>query len=79
MSLQAAKLNILQRILAVDEASILDKIDALLEKEMTVGYTTDGKPLTKKQYNLRLERAEAQLKNGEIISQEDLEKESENW
>ena len=46
---------------------------------MIVGYTVDGKPLTKAAYNERIAIAEKQLQNGESISQEDLEKESENW
>jgi len=79
MSLQAAKLTIVQKILAVEQASVLERIAEILNNEMIVGYTTDGKPLTEKAYNRRLAIAEKQLKNGDTISQEDLEKESENW
>lgn len=46
---------------------------------MVVGYTVDGKSLTQKAYNERIELAEKQLKSGQTISQDDLEKESENW
>lgn len=79
MSLQAAKLTIVQKILAVEQASVLERIAEILDKEMIVGYTTDGKPLTKKAYNKRIAIAEKQLKNGDTTSQEDLEKESEGW
>lgn len=79
MSLQAAKLTIVQKILAIEQASVLERIAEILDKEMIVGYTTDGKPLTKKAYNNRLAAAEKQLKNGDITSQEDLERESEDW
>lgn len=58
---------------------VIDKIDELLEREMIVGYAVDGKPLTKSAYNERIAIAEKQLQNGETISQEELEKESENW
>ena len=65
--------------MSVSKASLLEKIDKLLEEEMIVGYTVDGKPLTKALYNLRLVEAEEQLRSGQYITQEDLEKESENW
>ena len=61
------------------QASLLEKIDNILEDEIVVGYTVEGKPLTKELYNFRLEKAEDQLRNGEYITQEGLEKESENW
>lgn len=79
MSLQAAKLDLIQKLLLVNQESIIKKLDDILENEMIVGYTVDGRPLTKTEYNHRLVTAEQQLKNGEIIDQEDLERESDNW
>ncbi len=79
MNLQAVKLDVVQKILGVQKESILEKINKILEKEMIVGYTVEGKPLTKEAYNKRLDKAEVQLATGEFLSQEDLEKESENW
>ncbi len=46
---------------------------------MIVGYTTNGKSLTKQQYNERLIGAEKQIESGDYITQEDLEKEIESW
>ena len=46
---------------------------------MIVGYTVDGNPLTKEAYNARLLLAEEQIATENYISQEDLEKEVENW
>lgn len=77
MSLKAAKLTIVQKILLMEEESILNRIEEIMGKEMTVGYTVEGKPLTKKEYNQRLAVAEKQLRYGETTSQEDLE--SESW
>jgi len=79
MNLQTVKLDVVQKILGVQKESILEKINKILEKEMIVGYTVEGKPLTKEAYNKRLDKAEVQLATGEFLSQEDLEKESENW
>jgi hypothetical protein len=79
MDLKAAKLEVMQKIMNVSTEELLLKIDKLLEEEMIVGYTTKGKPLTKKEYGLRLETAEQQIVRGEYLTQEDLEKEAEDW
>ncbi len=79
MDLQKVKISVMQKIINVSEASLLDKINNILEEEMIVGFTTDGKPLTKEQYNNRLLVAENQIKSGDFITQEDLENEIENW
>lgn len=79
MDLQAAKINVMQKIMNVSKTSLLDKINNILDEEMIVGYTTDGQPLTKNQYNERLLVAEKQIEAGDYITQEDLEKEIENW
>ena len=79
MGLQAAKLDVMQKIMNVSTESLIDKVNQLLDNEMIVGYTAKGEPLTKEEYNLRLEKAEKQIASGDFITQEDLEKEVENW
>ncbi len=79
MNIQAAKLDIVQKILSVKTVSIIEKINRILEKEMIVGYTTEGKPLTKAAYNKRLENAEKEIAAGNYVTQEELEKEAANW
>lgn len=59
--------------------SLLSKIDKILDEEMIVAFTSKGDPLTKALYNERLKIAEQQIAKGQYISQEDLEKESDNW
>jgi len=79
MDLKTAKINVMQKIMTVSKASLLDKINNILDEEMIVGFTTEGKPLTKDQYNERFLVAEKQIESGDYITQEDLEKEIENW
>ena len=79
MDLQSTKLKVMQKIMNVSKASLLEKISNILDEEMIVGYTTDGKPLTFQQYNERLLIAEKQIESGDYISQEELEKETESW
>ncbi|MEQ6118589.1 hypothetical protein [Reichenbachiella sp. MALMAid0571] len=79
MGLQETKLGVMQKIMGVSKTSFLGKIDKLLEKEMIVSYTLEGKPLTKALYNSHLQKAEEQLSSGKFITQAELEKESDNW
>jgi hypothetical protein len=79
MDLQTTKIMVMQKIMNVSKASLLDKISTILDEEMLIGYTTDGIPLTTQQYNERLLVAEKQIESGDYISQEDLEKDLENW
>jgi hypothetical protein len=79
MNLQKIKIDVMQKIMNVSETSLLVKISNILDEEMIVGYSADGKPLTRQQYNERLLVAEKQIESGEYITQEDLENEIENW
>ncbi len=79
MSLQTSKISVAQKVLSLQQETLVRKIDNLIEQERIVGYTVDGQALTKGQYNQRIAIAEKQLQNGEAISQEELEQESENW
>lgn len=79
MNIQAVKLDVVQKILTVQTVSTIEKINKILDKEMIVGYTVEGKPLTKKAYNERLQKAEEQIQLGDYFTQDEIEKESENW
>lgn len=79
MSLQTVKIDVMQKLLSVSTEALLEKINKILDNEMIVAYTVEGKPLTQKAYNKRLQKAEQQIKLGNYITQKELEKESENW
>jgi hypothetical protein len=79
MDLQTEKLNVLQKIMNLSEASLLSKISNILDEEMVVGYTPDGNPLNKKQYDERLLIAETQIESGDCVMHEDLGKEIATW
>ncbi|WP_281226979.1 hypothetical protein [Flavobacterium aquiphilum] len=73
--------NLLQYINQADER-LLKVVKAVMEsywEEENVIYTIDGKPLTRLAYKEELNDAINEIKRGEFTSQEDLEKESENW
>ena len=79
MNIQSIKLDLVQKLLTVKDELILKKITQILDKEIIVAYTVDGKPLTKEQYNKSLIAAEKQIKAGNFVSQEELEKKSSKW
>ena len=73
--------SVLEYINTADER-LLKVVKAVIESYQEsdiVGYTIDGKPLTKTSYKEELQEAKAEIKRGEYSSQEDLEKESNNW
>lgn len=49
------------------------------EKETIVGFTIEGKPLTKADLIARSLQSEKDFREGKYITLEDLEKESESW
>ncbi len=51
------------------------------EKKQSVvaGYTPDGKPISQKDLRNRVLAASKRVKDGDFISQEEIEKEVENW
>ena len=66
----------------ISDSSILKTIHKLLKSHLRddiVGYEANGKPITKKAFIKRIEKAEADIKKGNFVTIEELEKESENW
>ena len=44
-----------------------------------IGYNVDGPPITRKELAQRVTSASKRVKSGNFITQEDIEKEVENW
>ncbi|MGF1587276.1 MAG: hypothetical protein ACFCUM_18295 [Bacteroidales bacterium] len=49
------------------------------EEAIVVGYEVDGTPITKEELINEAREASAQVKSGNYITQEDLEKDVKNW
>ncbi|VAX37057.1 hypothetical protein MNBD_UNCLBAC01-298 [hydrothermal vent metagenome] len=83
MDIQTRKLNFIQEVLTVSNENLISKLESLLKKERlkdeTIGFTTEGKPMTKEAYIHDIDEARIQMKEGKYVSQEELEKQSENW
>ncbi len=79
MTIEQRKMELMAMLLKVRSESLINQMEALLKKELIVGYTTAGEPLTEQEYNERLAKAEKNYSEGKWLSQEDAEKESEQW
>jgi L-fucose mutarotase/ribose pyranase (RbsD/FucU family) len=78
MSIQAQKLNLIERLLLLQDESIIKKIEKMLEVSVKKS-KADLKPMSMEEFYARVEQAEAAIKEGKTISQADLENEAANW
>ena len=75
--------NIFNEIMLLSDID-RDKLYNRMKKEFyrdneIVSYTTAGNPLTRKQYIEKIERAISEANRGELISDDELEKEITTW
>ena len=79
MNIQAKKINIIEWLLQVQDQSIIEKIEMLQKKARLKTYEDKLKPMSQAEFHVRIQSAEEDIKQGRLISHEDLEKESDNW
>ncbi|MFM9839338.1 MAG: hypothetical protein ACKVOQ_13805 [Cyclobacteriaceae bacterium] len=81
MDIQLEKLHLIEKLTQIEDIDIIKQVKELLNQKgnQVVGYRMDGSPVTKKQLIKRIEEADARIDSGEYITQEELEKESQNW
>ncbi|HYF67528.1 MAG TPA: hypothetical protein VD884_05295 [Ohtaekwangia sp.] len=81
MDIQAEKLHLIEELARIQDIHIIEQIKQLLKEKNNpvVGYEINGNPITRTQLIKRIEEAETRVDNGEYVTQQDLEKESENW
>ncbi len=78
MNIQTHKLNLIERLLLLDDESVIKKIEKMLDIP-TKKSQVNLKPMTIDEFYSRVEQSEKAIKEGRVISQTDLEKEAENW
>jgi len=75
--------NIYNEIMLLSDSD-KERLYQRMQKELRgsqniVAYTTAGQPLTEKQYIAKIERAIEQADRGELITDDELQKEIETW
>lgn len=81
MDIQAEKLLLIEQLLRVRDARVIEQVRELLKKENNpvVGFEADGKPITHQDFIRKIEKSEAEYGQGNFLRIEALEKESEKW
>ena len=79
MNIAAKKVELIEWLAKIQDKSLLEKVEILKKKAIAESYESKMKPMTSRQYKSLLDQAEEDYKNGRVTSQENLEKESENW
>lgn len=81
MDIKAEKLYLIEQLARVEDIKIIQQIKDLLSshKEPIVGYKPDGGSITRSELVARARESNKAIKEGRVISLEDLEKESEKW
>ena len=79
MNIAAKKVELIEWLAKIQDKSLLEKVEILKKKAVSESYESKMKPMTSRQYKSLLDQAEEDYNNGRVTSQEDMEKESENW
>ncbi len=79
MDLAAKKVELIEWLTRIEDRSLLEKIEDLKKKAIVESYESRMRPMTSEQYKSLLDKSEEDYKSGRVTSQEDLDKESDNW
>jgi|AntRauTorcE11897_2_1112592.scaffolds.fasta_scaffold17838_2 hypothetical protein len=87
MTLDKQKLSIIDWVMNQDDEDNLQLIQNLVEninydeksKKMVIGYHANGTEVIKSQFANCIVMSENNIRNGEFMTFEELEKETENW
>ena len=81
MDIRSEKLLLIELLARVQDKKIIAEIKEILQKDKNpiIGYDVHGRPITKKDYIKNINKAREEIKSGNYITQEELEKHSEDW
>ena len=78
MDLQTRKLNLIAYLAQIKDEIFFEKLEKFILKR-EIEHNPELKPFTVEELVNRIEKSELDFKNGNIKSQEDLERISANW
>jgi hypothetical protein len=79
MDIVTRKLNFVQEFLRISDEELVDKLERFLRSERKKRMDKDIKPMTMKEFNQMIEKAEDDVKNGRVIEARELLKKVEKW
>ncbi|HPS46016.1 MAG TPA: hypothetical protein PKZ21_02505 [Bacteroidales bacterium] len=78
MNIQVKKLELIEWIAQMSDENIINKMNKIREAYLT--FTKEKvKPMSLEEFYASIDKAEKDIKSGKIYSQQEAEKESENW
>jgi len=78
MNIQVKKLELIEWIAQISDDTIIDKMDKIRRSYISF-VKSKKKPMTLEDFYASIYRAEEDIKNGRIYTQEEVEMQSENW
>ena len=79
MNIAVKKVELIEWLATIQDQALLEKVESLKRQAVSESYEASAKPMSAKQYEEILDRAERDYHQGKHMSQEDIEKESETW
>jgi hypothetical protein len=79
MDLQSRKIEFVQEFLKLQNEEIVLRIEKLLRQETNSAMEGEFKPMTKKEFNDRIDKSMEDSKNGRIIKAADLKVKINKW
>ena len=76
MSIQAHKLDMIGALLEVNDEKVLAQVETLLKSATR---REEIVPMTMEEYRAMIDQSLEAIRDGRVISQEDLEREMETW
>lgn len=73
--IHSRKLDLISRLLQVDDVAVFERIDELLKDAGVTSYSSVSEAAVR----YRISRSEEDILNGNTLTQDDAERESENW
>jgi uncharacterized protein YnzC (UPF0291/DUF896 family) len=78
MNIQIKKLELIEWIAQMSDTNIISKMDKIRKTYLTIT-KEKVKQMSLEEFYASIDRAEKDIKSGKIYSQQEAEKESENW
>ncbi len=78
MDIRITKLELIEWIAQMSDINVISRMDKIRRAYQAVS-KDEVKPMTFEEFYASIEKAEDDIKSGRIYTQEEVEKESENW
>ncbi len=79
MNLQAYKLSLIEKLLGVNDAQILLRVEDFLQAEISVAREKEIVPMTLKEYREEIELSLEDIREGRVISHDEVRKQTKQW